>query len=202
MLLNHLSTFHQFAELMWGTELRFTLKVTFDPERSLSQGLRHVVTPVRLSYYKTYQEDKDGNVITKDSFFSKPLVSVSFKVKIPGIGFLTVLYGPNYTVQLLPTTLAYNLVTTPLQHELRRVNQACNLSTTLAYNMVTTPFRRELRRVNQVYNLPRTLAYNLVTTPLRHEWRRVNQAYNSRIQPGYDTLTTRIVSCKSSLQLA
>ena len=72
---------------MWGTDLRFTLKVTFDPERTLPQGQRHVVTPVRLSYYKIYQEDQDGKVTKKESFFSKPLLSVSFKVRIPGIGF-------------------------------------------------------------------------------------------------------------------
>ncbi|XP_078374347.1 neuropilin-1a-like [Oculina patagonica] len=69
-------------EIHWSAEANINFSVIFDSENSLKTGRHHIVTPVRLLYYKDYSED--GHVITKGASFSSPLQTVAIDIEIPG----------------------------------------------------------------------------------------------------------------------
>ena len=99
----------------FGSEVKFTLKVTFDPKRTLPQGQRHVVILTRLTYYDQYQEDQSGNVISKGTLFSEKLVPTNFSVKIPGIAFYSMLcYAMLCYAMLSYPILFYSILSCPV----------------------------------------------------------------------------------------
>jgi len=65
-------------------EISFTFNVTFDKDRSLAYGKHHVMSHVYIYYYKDYQENQNGDVISKGVAYTEPLITMHFEVEVPG----------------------------------------------------------------------------------------------------------------------